>query len=188
MQQRSPAGTKLATLRLCGMCCNHSPAKTLLFNIYQLILACIKNGARYILCAVSTFITHLSVCTEISQFRSSRQACFSSPGTVTDWSGRLYRSWKAEKQCYISCVCVVCVDAFVDAGPSNGLVRRPLHGGTGPVRADRTGLLLRTLLTHYQILQLQGAWHFLAVIWIITNMLIIYFANYYRSRSLRSAA
>lgn len=54
-------------------------------------------------------------------------------------------------------VCVLCADAIVDAGPSDGLVRQPLHGGTCPVRNSRTGLLLRALLTYYQILQLQGA-------------------------------
>lgn len=35
----------------------------------------------------------------------------------------------------------VLADAIVDAGPSDGLVRGPLPGSAGPVRANRTGLL-----------------------------------------------
>lgn len=57
-------------------------------------------------------------------------------------------------------MCVFAADAFVDAGPSDGLVRRPLHGRTRPLRTHRTGLLLRTLLAHNQILQLQGEGRF----------------------------
>lgn len=57
-------------------------------------------------------------------------------------------------------VCVLCADAFVDAGASDGLVCRPLHGGTRPVRTNRAGLLFWTFLTHHEILQLQGAWRF----------------------------
>lgn len=67
--------------------------------------------------------------------------------------------------------CVLYADAFVDAGPSDGLVRSPLHGSTRSVTTNRTGLLLRALLPHYQILQLQGVWHF-KVIHIEKNVIV----------------
>lgn len=58
---------------------------------------------------------------------------------------------------------VLCADAFVDPGSSDGLARGSLHGCTRHVGANRAGLLLWTLLTHYEILQLQGVAHFTAV-------------------------
>lgn len=71
---------------------------------------------------------------------------------------------------YIYIVCV-CSDAFVDSGPSDGLVRRPLHGGTCSLGTSGTGLLLWTLLTHNEVLQLQG------VSFSYVYMLIIYCLN-----------
>lgn len=62
-------------------------------------------------------------------------------------------------RCLLSVCACVCpgLDATVDAGPSDGLVCWPLHGGVCAVWTHRAGLLLWALLAHHQILQLQGS-------------------------------